>query len=240
MERLSNNWLTENVVDFEYKKYVLLAYLQQVEKRFRSKELYPHLPELRFQYSHTADLQSRKNLLKKYAQGQLIDIDWQKLELIYEKTAFETAVMRELDDIINYALPQLASALQVGEEIKADVAQDIQISPVGIEPLYKKEGYLFVYEEFIKEILVLYFKLSVYADKNDTYKSINTQLIEKRKYTFSDTFESLKLQLIKANHTMPNPATYLIHIKKVYPFESTLLPLVKEKVAVYLEQNDEI
>ena len=28
MEKLSKDWLTQGLIDFEYKKYVLMAYLQ--------------------------------------------------------------------------------------------------------------------------------------------------------------------------------------------------------------------
>lgn len=31
MERLDNNWLTQELIDFEYKKYVLLAYFKTVK-----------------------------------------------------------------------------------------------------------------------------------------------------------------------------------------------------------------
>jgi hypothetical protein len=31
MVELKQDWLTDGIIDFEYKKYMLLAYLQQVE-----------------------------------------------------------------------------------------------------------------------------------------------------------------------------------------------------------------
>ena len=34
MQFLDKNWITENHIDFEYKKYVLLAYLQHVSEHF--------------------------------------------------------------------------------------------------------------------------------------------------------------------------------------------------------------
>ena len=41
MPKLSKDWITEKHIDFEYKKYVLLAYLQEVEKHFEMTSLYP-------------------------------------------------------------------------------------------------------------------------------------------------------------------------------------------------------
>jgi len=41
MKKLPTNWLTDGLINFEYKKYLLLAYLKSVEEEFESKRLYP-------------------------------------------------------------------------------------------------------------------------------------------------------------------------------------------------------
>ena len=46
MSSLSTNWITEKHIDFEYKKYVLLGYLQHVNESFTENKLYPSLSEL--------------------------------------------------------------------------------------------------------------------------------------------------------------------------------------------------
>ncbi|MDB5281955.1 MAG: hypothetical protein JWO06_1030, partial [Bacteroidota bacterium] len=46
METLDKNWLTDGLIDFEYKKYLLLSYLQQAGKNFDERKLYPKLSEL--------------------------------------------------------------------------------------------------------------------------------------------------------------------------------------------------
>lgn len=33
MKTLNHNWLTEGLIDFEYKKYILLSYLQEVNTK---------------------------------------------------------------------------------------------------------------------------------------------------------------------------------------------------------------
>ena len=50
MEKLSKDWLTQGLIDFEYKKYLLLAYLQKAKKSFEKVELYPFLADLVFHY----------------------------------------------------------------------------------------------------------------------------------------------------------------------------------------------
>ena len=46
MENLNANWFVEGLVDFEYKKYVLLAYLETVKKQFNQTKLYPQFSDL--------------------------------------------------------------------------------------------------------------------------------------------------------------------------------------------------
>ena len=46
MKKLSPDWITEKHIDFEYKKYVLLAYLQEVNMNFEKTHLYPFLADL--------------------------------------------------------------------------------------------------------------------------------------------------------------------------------------------------
>ena len=42
MKTLSETWFADGYIDFELKKYVLLAYLQEVSKCFNENKLYPH------------------------------------------------------------------------------------------------------------------------------------------------------------------------------------------------------
>jgi hypothetical protein len=43
MNQLNRDWLTQGLIDFEYKKYVLLGYLKTVKGSFSRVELYPFM-----------------------------------------------------------------------------------------------------------------------------------------------------------------------------------------------------
>jgi hypothetical protein len=63
MNSLSKNWITENHIDFEYKKYMLLAYLQHVSEDFTETKLYPSLSDLVAHYRNLLSLkESKQNL----------------------------------------------------------------------------------------------------------------------------------------------------------------------------------
>ena len=52
MKQLSETWFAEGYIDFELKKYVLLAYLQEINKYFYENKLYPQLADLIFHYNN--------------------------------------------------------------------------------------------------------------------------------------------------------------------------------------------
>jgi hypothetical protein len=46
MKTLPKNWMTEGLIDFEYKKYQLLAYLKETSIQFKDVKIYPALADL--------------------------------------------------------------------------------------------------------------------------------------------------------------------------------------------------
>ena len=84
MNSLSKNWITESHIDFEYKKYVLLAYLQKVSEEFTEQRLYPSLSELIEHYRNLKELKSGKQHLFANFKSSLVNIDLEQFKLIYE------------------------------------------------------------------------------------------------------------------------------------------------------------
>ncbi|MFM6350079.1 MAG: hypothetical protein ACKPFK_33810, partial [Dolichospermum sp.] len=64
MDKLDSNWLTQGLIDFEYKKYVLLAYFKTVKESFTRVQLYPFLSDLVFHYRNLQTLKNNKSLLR--------------------------------------------------------------------------------------------------------------------------------------------------------------------------------
>lgn len=52
MKTLSQTWFADGYIDFELKKYTLLAYLQEVNKYFTANKLYPQLADVIFHYNN--------------------------------------------------------------------------------------------------------------------------------------------------------------------------------------------
>jgi hypothetical protein len=61
MKTLSETWFAEGFIDFELKKYTLLAYLQEVNKHFGENKLYPQLADVIFHYNNLVAFGKIKN-----------------------------------------------------------------------------------------------------------------------------------------------------------------------------------
>ena len=58
-------------------------------------------------------------------------------------------------------------------------------------------------------------------------RAIHTQHVLKAERNISNTYEQLKLRLMRKYTDLPNPATYLVLSKFKFPFAHTLMPVAK-------------
>ena len=234
MEQLSKDWLTHGLIDFEYKKYVLLAYLKRVKRSFERVELYPHMGDLVFHYRNLLAIRDNKTLLRESFPKELSLEEFHKLELSYRKMIEDDDVMSELESIIEFSIPQVKDSLQEGSIIFEYVESQCEISPIGVTPLYAKEGYLFVTQPPEHETNVYRYQVSIFGDAQDPLRSLNTEFVEAISKTPMVTYESLKLNLLRKYKDFPNPATYLILSRMKFPFSETLMPVAKRLFVKHL------
>jgi hypothetical protein len=227
MEKLPNDWLTQGLIDFEYKKYLLLAYLQSVKDSFSRVQLYPFMGDLVFHYRNLVAVKENQKLIRESFPKEISLEDFQKLELTYRKLIEDDAVMSELESIIEFAIPQIKESLHEGSVIYEYVESKCEISPIGVTPLYANEGYLFVTQPPENETIVYRYQVSIFNDSQEQLRSLNTQLIDCVAKSFANTYENIKLDLIRKFNDLPNPATYLILSRIKFPLTETLMPVAK-------------
>jgi hypothetical protein len=67
------------------------------------------------------------------------------LQVNYEEVKQpENEVISEMQSIMEYALPKFKYSIEEGKELLSKVEKGISIAPIGVLPLYKNEGYLFL------------------------------------------------------------------------------------------------
>jgi hypothetical protein len=227
MDQLSKDWLTQGLIDLEYKKYILLAYLKSVSSSFSRSELYPFLGDLVFHYRNLIAIRDNKSLIKESFPKEISLEEFKKLELTYKEIIEDDDIMSELENIIEFAIPKIKDSLQEGSVIYEYVESQFQISPIGVTPLYANEGYLFVSQPPEKETNVYKYQISIFEDSQEQLRSLNTEFIESVEKKPLHTYERIKLDILSRYKEMPNPATFLIFSKTRFPFSETLMPVAK-------------
>jgi len=234
MKSLSETWFAEGYIDFELKKYTLLAYLKEINKYFNESKLYPQLSDIIFHYNNLVAFRENKKLLQEHFPKKLTGIQLEKLQLLYQQMIEDNELMQELEDIINYSAGEMKGTINSGVEIYELVEEKIIISPIGIIPLDTKEGYFFLNTTVQKQTLVYHYRLSFFEKHDEKYRSIKTAYVNSWDKNFVNTFESIKSELIKYRNQLPNPAVYSIQIELGFPVEETLLPVAKRSLVKYI------
>lgn len=234
MEKLSENWITESHIDFEYKKYVLLAYLQHVEECFGETRLYPALSELVSHYRNVKALKENKQAMFDSFPEKLSDTDFNQFKLVYEKLIQDDKLMQEIESIIEFSLPQFEKYLKEGKKIYDFLESKITIFPVGIMPLNADVGYLMLKGGKQAETRVYEFQVTIYDQSTERYRGIYLNYVSSYEKALHNTYENIKRDLILYNKSLPNPATYVIETELVLPIDDTLLPLAKRTLVKYI------
>ncbi|MFC5408817.1 hypothetical protein ACFPMF_05830 [Larkinella bovis] len=237
MKKLQNDWLTHGLLDLEYKKFVVLAYLQTVQRRFSAKKLYPDLTELRDHYENGLRFRSRKGSLSASFPKDVTGIDPETLTVRYRPRQQDENYMAEIDSIINFALPRFGQALTNGQEMADELATNLTLTPIGMLPLRRDEGYLFLHWTCHSQTHIYYYNLTWaklglpgLTFQTTPTQPIRTRYLDSVRKGVGTTYETLKLELIRRRPFLPNPATFMVESKRRLPLEETLLPIAERLV----------
>ncbi|HUC80222.1 MAG TPA: hypothetical protein VMR70_04865 [Flavisolibacter sp.] len=234
MKQLSETWFAEGYIDFELKKYTLLAYLKQINQYFDENRLYPQLSDLIFHYNNIVAFRENKKYLQEHFPKKLTGIQIEKLQVLYEQMIEDNELMQELEDIINFSAGKMKTTISNGTEIYEFVEENLTITPIGILPLDVQEGYFFLSSGNSKATRVYQYRLSIFEKHNENFRSIKTSYIEMMQRSMANTYENIKYELIKSRNDLPNPAVYSIETELSFPVEETLLPIAKRSLVKFI------
>lgn len=237
MKKLSETWFADGYIDFELKKYTLLAYLQEINRCFNENKLYPQLADIIFHYNNLAAFRENKRYLQEQFPKKFTGIQLQKLEFLYEQMIGDDELMEELEQIINYSTERMKRTISSGTEIYEFVEGKLNIFPVGLVPLDLQEGYFFLNQGSDRDTRVYQYRLSIFEKHDEKYRSIRTEYVDCWQRNIANTYENIKAELIRKKQQLPNPAVYSIETDLSYPIEETLLPIAKRCLVRYITQN---
>ena len=233
---LHSDWLTENIIDLEYKGYLLLAYLKSVNESFSQSKLYPCFSELIGHQKNLLQLKNQKLQLAGLFPKKIIKINLAGPELEYQPLLRDDEMMNEINAIIDFSIPKIEHYIEEGNSIYNLVKENMNIFPVGVIPLYAKEGY-FILTSVAgrnKKADAFQYSFSIFENSHDSYCRLNSHYVATFTHDFSHSLESIKTELIRNRPALPNPATFGIESELALPLNETLLPVAKKLLVKYV------
>lgn len=231
MKELGKDWLTEPAIDYEYKKYLLLAYIQQAEQELELLKLYPTssdaLLELDRMQAYLACLMDNKTLLPK----ELMRFDLKTVSPTYNTLYEAPEALQVITSIAEYAEEQLTGLVDKACQLREELENLIALEPIGVLPVKPEFGYLFI--EQPKAVEVFEYEITHVASTTNELYRIKTSYYNSYSVTLTNTYSSIKTRLIKTG-TIANPGTFLVRSDYNLPVEETLLPLAKNRIKHYL------
>lgn len=234
MKTLSETWFADGYIDFELKKYTLLAYLKEISEHFNENKLYPQLADLIFHYNNLVSFRENKRFLQDQFPKRFTGIQLQKLELLYEQLVTDDELMQELEEIIQYASNRMKYTITSGTEIYEFVEDKLNIYPIGLVPIESNEGYFFLSSGEQLTTRIYRYRLNIIEKQQERYRTMKTEFMGDYRRSFVNTYEGVKLNLIKEHKDLPNPAVYTIETELQFPIDETLLPIAKRSLVRYI------
>lgn len=224
---LDKDWITVPAIDRELKRYVLLAYLQRVEERFRQHRLFPHVEDLGAHLQRLAALQQGMDAMRDAIPKDLIGADALVGQLKYAAADPDPEALRVITDVIEFALPELRIAIERGQDLLSAIAEQVHFEPVGVLPLDVREGYMMVRQE--DEVRVYAYAMPVYRETVEVprYHSVRTQYLTSYTWGITWRYEHIKADLARARRELPNPATFVLETQLPLPCVETCLPIAR-------------
>ena len=218
---LSENWLSEGLLDVEYKQYELLSYLSKVEIKFDELELYPYFSDILAHYEALILYRNNKLNLKTMFPKELIDISLENTQLIYKDLITDEDYLVDIDTIVEFAIPKFRKTIGYGKFLKDEVEQCMDIIQLDSGMIQSSFGHFIIPD---KNIEVYEYELGLYRSNNNS-RILKTKLVRSYPRDLFISYESIRADLYandKHSHTV-----FLVESPIDYPLESTLLPMAK-------------
>lgn len=235
MISLDADLFTGAVHDVEKTQYQILGGLKTARDAFSENRIYPHLGDLvRFHRSLTRMLETSEQM-RSSSNARVKSVDWEAMKISYEWPELESDQMSVIARLIEWALPHVKDTLHEGRAVYEFVEDNLEVETVGIVPSYVKEGYLMVPDRTDDELRVFRYTMSVVHNDGEKARMLKTSLCRSVSCEDVDPHPStIKLELVKERRDLPNPATYFFDSDVAFPYEETMLPVVKRRLLRHL------
>lgn len=217
--------------DLEKRQYIILGELKKISSEFQYCKVYPHLSELVEIHRTLKEVIGHLSNLRDKFPKRISKIDWVNREIEHEVVFVDGTDLQRVEELIHWALPHIEKTIHEGVAIHEFVSEKLSVEHVGIVPSYMDEGYFFLPDNRMKKLNLFRFEVSIFQSAEDKYRSLKTKFLKslnKQKVELSPN--TLKLNLIREEKELPNPATFSFQTDLDFSFKQTILPVAKRKL----------
>lgn len=236
MSRLTfDTFINSAVHDTEQCQYHVMEYAKQCSAAFSKNKLYPVLAEVIELMQSLENFLRRKNSFHAQLPQRIKEIDLDRQEIVFESAYLEYPDLERIEEVVRWAISYLQRIAEEGIQIYEFVDQNVSVEGVGIVPLYKDEGYCIIPEQQAMLIHFIYYQMSLYMSEKEKYRALKTTIIETRQQSvIASSPISLKQEIIRTHTELPNPATFMCETDLDFPFQETIMPIVKRKLLAHI------
>ena len=113
---LKIDWYLEHPLDFEYKNYILLDYIQSVDKSYQIHQLSPYLLWTEQLISELKDFDNKRRIFHKSIQKTQLIFDEGTIRLMKKSMEVPESI-KLITEIIDYSCPILESKIKLGYKL---------------------------------------------------------------------------------------------------------------------------
>ena len=217
--------------DWETNRYTFLQTMKSWQTDIRKNKLFPAIDfawqlQNRFNDILSENIES-KYWLEKEVKGAFID---DRL-VILEKAHQISFQLDRLIDFVKWGLNENIELLDEAEIIKQFVYENIQVLPFCNAEKYRGKGYILIPDNKIKVYKIYLYELSINWSVDEPVEYLDLELLRSIPFSMvnGSTFNLMR-DFINHSQNLYDPMVYICETELDFPFNETLLPIVKAKL----------
>tara|TARA_R110000803_G_scaffold15069_1_gene41916 strand:- start:865 stop:1641 length:777 start_codon:yes stop_codon:yes gene_type:complete len=252
--RLDTNWILQEPIDLEHKQYVLLDYINKVDKDFDNFKLYPSFQELSVHLANIGSIRDKSKYITINREPTDIDDEILLDDLVYHNLNHSKDTKEEILKIIKFSQSKLTDLFLIGKSIWSLLYDDVSIRIVfnDIKKTKSKSGVGFFYIVYDEVLHIYQYRINTITTETNENKC-STDLIYKGDVV-DVTDKKTLINLIRDNAKSFNPQKtnkfldgieysypiFRVKYEQKFPLEGSILSIAKRKIMNYIFQTIKI
>ena len=253
--RLDTNWILQEPIDLEHKQYVLLDYINKVDKDFDNFKLYPSFQELSVHLANIGSIRDRSKYITLNREPTDIDDEILINDLVYNNLKHNVETKKEISKIIKFSQSKLTDLFLIGKSIWTLLYDDVSIRIVfnDLKQTNTKPGLGFFYIVYDEELHLYQYKINTITKQTNENKCL-VELIYKGDVV-DVTDKEVLVNLIRNNVNISVFGGKLnnflewegdlypifrVRYEQKFPLEGSILSIAKRKIMNYIFQTIKI